>query len=155
MVKIYVISVGRIKTPFWRDAVAHYRARLERGYQLEFFSVKDADASLPLDVRIKQEGERILAALPAGASIICLDEHGEAHGSVAFANYLKKLWDNSRPPCFIIGGSYGLAPEVLARAQKKLAFGPMTLPHELAQVLLWEQLFRADSILRKTGYHHE
>lgn len=150
-----MISVGRIKTPFWREAAAHYRARLERGHQLELCSVKDADSALPPEARMRQEGERILAALPAGATVICLDEHGTAQGSASFAHYLQKLWDDSRPPCFIIGGAYGLSEEVLARAQKKIALGPMTLPHELAQVLLWEQLFRADSILRKTGYHHE
>lgn len=154
MPKLYIISVGRIKTPFWRDAAAHYRARLARGYQLEEAVLKDADAALPAAERKRQEGERILAALPGAATLICLDEAGAAMPSQAFAAYLQGLWDAARPPCFIVGGAYGLAGEVLERAHKKLALGPMTLPHELAQVLLWEQLFRADAIIRKTGYHH-
>lgn len=155
MSKLYLIGVGKIKTPFWQAAAEHYRSRLARSHQLEVILVKDADAALPPEARKKQEGERIMAALPPGAAWICLDEHGKSLTSPAFAAYLKKLWDESRPPCFIVGGAYGLAPELLEKAHKKLSFGPMTLPHELAQVLLWEQLFRADAILRKTGYHHE
>lgn len=155
MPKIYVITVGKVKTPFWQDAAEHYRARLSRGYQLEAVVLRDGDSSLPPEARKKQEGERILAALPPGAAWLCLDEHGETFTSVAFAGYLQKLWDASRPPCFIVGGSYGLSQEVLQKAHKKIAFGPMTMPHELAQAFLWEQLFRADAILRKTGYHHE
>lgn len=155
MSKIFVISVGKIKTTFWHEAVEHYRSRLSRGHQLEHIIVRDADSALAPEARKKQEGERILAALPPGAACICLDEHGEAKTSPAFAAYLQKLWDASRVPCFVVGGSYGLSPEVLQKAQKTLSFGPMTLPHELAQVVLWEQLFRADAILRKTGYHHE
>lgn len=155
MSKLYVLSVGKIKTVFWREAAEHYRARLAKGRQVEVVVARDGDAALPPEARKKQEGERILAALPPGVCLICLDEHGESMTSAAFAGYLQKLWDASRPPCFIVGGSYGLSPDVLEKAHKTLSFGPMTLPHELAQALLWEQIFRADSILRKTGYHHE
>ena len=155
MAKIYFIGVGKIKTQFWLEAVEHYRARLAKGHQLEVVVVRDGDAKLPPEARKRQEGERIQAALPPGAAWICLDEHGESLTSPSFAAYLQKLWDSSRPPCFIVGGAYGLAPEVLEKAHKKLSFGPMTMPHELAQALLWEQLFRADAIIRKTGYHHE
>ena len=155
MSKIYIISVGKIKASFWQEAVEHYRERLARGHQVESLLIRDGDAALPPEARKKQEGERILAALPPGAACICLDEHGETKTSPGLAAYLQKLWDTSRPPCFVVGGSYGLAPEVLRKAQATLGFGPMTLPHELAQVVLWEQLFRADAILRKTGYHHE
>lgn len=155
MAKLYIITVGRIKTPFWQDAAEHYRSRLARGHQIEHSVIKDADASLAPEARKKQEGERILAALPPGATWICLDEHGKTHTSASFAGYINKLWDAARPPCFIVGGAYGLSEDVLSRAQATLGLGPMTLPHELAQVVLWEQLFRADSILRKTGYHHD
>lgn len=155
MPKIYVISVGKLKTPFWQEAASHYHTRLSRSHQVESIVIRDSDAALAPEARKKQEGERIMAALPPGASCICLDEHGEAKSSPALAAYLQKLWDASRPPCFVLGGSYGLSPDLLQKAQLKLSFGPMTLPHELAQVVLWEQLFRADAILRKTGYHHE
>ncbi|MDL2285794.1 23S rRNA (pseudouridine(1915)-N(3))-methyltransferase RlmH [Desulfovibrio sp. OttesenSCG-928-F07] len=154
MNKAYLITVGRIKTAFWRDAAEHYRLRLSKGWALKETVVKDADSALPVTERQQQEGERILAALPAGCAVICLDEHGQSYSSVAFAGFLNTLWDKAMPPCFIIGGAYGLAENVLQRAHKKISFGPMTLPHELACVVLWEQLFRADCILRKTGYHH-
>lgn len=155
MPKIYIVTVGRIKTKFWQDAALHYRLRLERAHQLDVAVIKDAASSLQAEARKKQEGARILDSMPSGATWVCLDEHGVSMTSKDFAAYVKKMWDSARPPCFIVGGSYGLSDEVLEKAHKKISFGPMTLPHELAQVMLWEQLFRADSILRKTGYHHE
>lgn len=154
MNKLYIVSVGRVKTPFWQKAVSNYRDRLKRGYQITEQVIKDADVALPVEARKKQEGERIIAALPAAATWICLDQHGDSMTSVKFAEYLKLFWDKSRPACFIVGGAYGLSDEVLQKVPHKISFGPMTLPHELAQVVLWEQLFRADSILRRTGYHH-
>ena len=101
-----------------------------------------------------REGEAILAALPAGYTLICLDAVGEQLDSPAFARRLETLWAEGRPPCFILGGAYGLHARVLERAHRRLSLGAMTFTHELAQALLWEQLFRADSILRRTGYHH-
>lgn len=155
MSKITIISVGRIKTPFWREAAEHYRKRLENGNQIREIRVKDADPSLPPAKKNAQEGARILEALPAGHEYICLDEKGKQMESKQLAALLETLSARSRPPCFIIGGAYGLSAEVLAAAHKKLSLSDMTFPHELAQVILLEQLFRADSILRKSGYHHE
>lgn len=155
MAKLYLISVGKIKTGFWREAAEHYRARLSRICRVEAIAVRDGAAALPPEERKQREGERILAALPAGAAWICLDERGQSLSSPALAAKLQKLWEASRPSCFIVGGAYGLAPEVLQKAHEKLSLGPLTLPHELAQVVLLEQLFRADAILRKTGYHHD
>ncbi len=154
MNKAFFIYVGRIKTPHWLNAIEHYRSRLSKGWQLQELVVKDADPSLPVEARKTQEGERILAALPGGCTWICLDEHGQNPDSPIFAAYLNGLWDKAAPPCFIIGGAYGLSEAILKKAHKKLSLGAMTFPHELACVLLWEQLFRADCIIRKTGYHH-
>lgn len=149
-----IITVGKVKTEFWRIAVEHYRARLTRGCKIQETVVRDADVNAGIEQKKEQEGERILAALPSGHTYICLDEHGKGMTSIDFADCLEGLENRSAPACFIIGGAYGLSEKVLQRCNLKVSFGQMTFPHELAQVMLWEQIFRADAIKRKTGYHH-
>ncbi len=154
MKEIRIITVGRLKTPHWKEAAAHYAKRLAPFLRLEESIVKDADPALPLAERKKQEGARILRQLGPGDICLCLDEGGKSMTSRAFADFLARLADTGKKPCFVIGGAYGLAPEVLARAAHRLALGPMTFPHELARVLLLEQIYRAESIMAGSGYHH-
>ena len=156
MKKAALITVGRIKTVFWQKAAAHYRERLVRsGFRIEETVIKDADAELCAETKIATEGEKIMAALPSGYTNICLDARGQNLDSVNFAELLRQCEERARPPCFIIGGAYGLSGLVLEKTHQILSLGKMTFPHELAQIILWEQLFRADAIRRKTGYHHE
>lgn len=145
--------MGRLKTPFWRGAAEFYRQRL-RGWRWEEFTVRDAEPALPPEERKKQEGERILAALPRGYARVCLDGRGLPLDSPAFAAFLEALRIGASPPCFILGGAYGLSARVLEAADRIISLSPLTFTHELAQVILWEQLFRADSILRGSPYHH-
>lgn len=149
-----VIAVGRLKSPFWKDAAAHYAERLARWRALTVIEVKDGDSALPADQRKSQEGRAILAALGLRDIPVCLDEHGEAPGSRAFSRLLERLSVNARP-CFIVGGAYGLDQAVLAAARRVVALGPLTLPHELARVVLLEQLYRAEAITRGIPYHHD
>jgi len=116
---------------------------------------KDADAGLPEAERVRLEGQRLLQAVHADDYLICLDERGNSMSSRLFAAFLNELSENaSCTPCFVLGGPFGLAEAVRSRARFVLSLGPMTLPHELARVLLLEQLYRAEAILRKTPYHH-
>lgn len=154
MPRIHIVAVGRLREPHWKNAAAAYAARLQRGYDLVETIVKDGDASLTAGERMEVEGNRILQTLHSGCMTVCLDENGETMTSVAFADFLRKTLDAGRTPCFIVGGAYGLSQAVLGRAAKKLSFGPMTFPHELARVLLFEQLYRADAIMRNRPYHH-
>ena len=154
MPQIHLIAVGRLREPHWKDAAEAYTKRLKHSYDLVATIIKDGDASLPPAERSGLEGGRILQALKGNCMPVCLDERGETMSSVQFARFLQQSIDAARTPCFIIGGAYGLSPEVRERAAKLLSFGPMTFPHELARVLLLEQLYRADSILRNRPYHH-
>lgn len=163
MNRCIIASVGKLKVPHWREAAESYRKKL-RQWKIEEVRVRDGDAALPPAARNRQEGERLLAALAAitdkpGRSgnflRICLDEHGESVGSLDLAALLEKCALEARTPCFVVGGAYGLAEEVLNSCQRKISLSRLTFTHELAQVVLWEQLYRADSIMRGTGYHHE
>ena len=154
MPQITIIAVGRLREPHWKMAAEHYAKRLQRGYDLVETVIRDADASLAPEDRARAEGERILQQIKGNRLPVCLDERGESMASVRFAEFLRQCFDTARSPCFIIGGAYGLSQAVRDRAEKLMSFGPMTLPHELARVLLMEQLYRADAIMHGRPYHH-
>lgn len=150
-----LISVGRLKTPFWKDAAAHYLARLTRWRRLECTEVRDGDAALPPDRRNALEGRRILEALTPQDVPLVLDERGLNLTSPRLATLLQQLDHEARGrTCFIVGGAWGLDEAVRDRAHRLISLSAMTLPHELARVVLLEQLYRAECILRKVPYHH-
>ncbi len=150
-----IISVGALKTAHWKDASAHYNKRLKQWRNVEHLIVKDANQALSIPERNMKEGQKIIATLKPKDYIICLDEHGKTLSSKDFANFLQNLTLQAKTPCFIIGGAFGLADCVRKTAHYMLSLGPMTLPHELAHVLLLEQIYRAEAILRNIPYHHE
>ena len=154
MKRIRILAVGHIKTPHWREAAAHYKTRLSHFARLEEIEVKDADAGLPPEARKEQETARLLKLLRPSDLPLCLDERGASHDSRGFAELLRRFFDAGKSPCFIIGGAYGLSEAAAATAGRRLSLGPMTFPHELARVILLEQLYRAENILAGTGYHH-
>jgi 23S rRNA (pseudouridine1915-N3)-methyltransferase len=121
--------------------------------RLEEAAVKDGDAGLSPAERREQEGERILGRIRPADVVFCLDETGGEKTSAEFAALVRGLHDAGRIPCFVVGGPDGLAPRVPAAAEHVLSLGRMTLPHELARVLLLEQLYRAENIIRNTPYH--
>lgn len=156
MRSLRILAVGRLRTPFWQQAAAHYMERLRHNCRLVETIVKDGGASLPPATRNAEEGSRIMAALTPADIVVCLDEHGRNMTSRDFSAFFERLTENAtRTPCFIIGGAYGLDGAVLQRAEHKLALGPMTFPHEMARVVLLEQLYRAEAILRGAPYHHD
>ena len=154
MRRIRILAVGHIKTPHWGEAAAHYKKRLSHFLRLEEVVVKDADAKLPLEARKEQETQRLLKLLRPSDLPVCLDEHGTCHDSRGFAELLRRFSDAGKLPCFVIGGAYGLSEAAFVPTAHRLALGPMTFPHELARVILLEQIYRAENILAGTGYHH-
>lgn len=107
-----------------------------------------------VNAAITREGQRILAAVEPNDLLVALDKGGKAMTSEALAQKLSR-WqgDGYRVIAFALGGPFGLCPSVLKRADACLSFGPMTLPHDLARVLVWEQLYRAGTITRGEPYH--
>lgn len=128
---------------------------LEKWRQIRIEEIKDAPGSHPPDKRKEDEGRRILARLDSNAINVALTERGTLLNSEELA-ILMENWHNrdNRSPRFIIGGPFGLPENVVERSDYKLSLSPMTWPHELARVLLMEQLYRAHAIITKTGYHH-
>ena len=139
-------------------AARDYQKRLARHLRVDEHYVKPArikseDAS---SVRgaILQEGERILAAVGPRDILVALEVTGASESSVALAKRLDGwMSSGARAVVFALGGPWGLSDAVRARARVSLSLGPLTLPHELARVVLWEQLYRAGTILRGEPYH--
>ncbi len=146
MLKITVIAVGKLKERFWRDACAEYLKRLE-GY------CKIVVREIP-DSNMAQEASLITDALPEKAPVIVLDIQGKPTSSEQLATMIEtSTVEGVSHIAFVIGGSDGIAPEVKARAAKRMSFGPITLPHNLARVVLLEQIYRAFKIMRGEPYH--
>ena len=156
MSKIGFLWVGKLKESFSRDGCALYWKKLSRFFQLEETVIKDAPGKLSPADKNKVEGERILSKVKPGDVLILLDEYGERLTSRTLAKKLKQWTDapNQRP-VFVIGGPFGLSDEVKAAARHTIRLSDMTLPHELARLLLLEQLYRAGTIHKNMPYHHD
>jgi len=157
--KVTIISVGKIKESFYRDAIKEYSKRLSSYCKFEIKELADEktpdNASDTLCEQIKdKEGERILKAIDENGYVIALAIDGKKRDSVLFANHLEKLTINGNSHIqFIIGGSLGLSQNVLAKADEKLSFSDMTFPHQLMRVILSEQIYRCFRIIHKEPYH--
>ena len=151
--RFHLIVVGRAREPL-AAAVREYESRAARYWPLEVHEVREESArgATPAAVR-EREGERLLERVPPGATTIACDELGRRFTSAEFAALVKREQEAARDVAFVIGGAYGLAPAVKARATQALTLAPWTLPHELARLVLAEQLYRAGTILRNEPYH--
>lgn len=136
--KAVVIAVGKAKAPF-AEADAHYRKMLQRHQPVEVIEVRD---------EVNIEGR-----IPKRAHVVALDRAGRSLDSRTWASWLQERRIDARDLCFLIGGPRGLPPELLSLADERISLGPQTLAHQLARIVLLEQLFRATKILAGEPYH--
>jgi 23S rRNA (pseudouridine1915-N3)-methyltransferase len=136
---MFLVTVGKVKAPF-AEADAHYRKLLQRHQPVDVIEVRD---ELNIEGRV-----------PKRAHVVALDRGGRALSSKAWASWLSERRIDARDLCFLIGGPRGLPPEALALAEERVSLGPQTMAHQLARVVLLEQLFRATKILAGEPYHH-
>ena len=153
--KIVIVVVGRARGPL-ATATAEYEVRASRYWKLEVVEVDEGvkgGAADPDRVRAA-EAERILARVPDGLEIFALTRDGKGMSSRALSRVLQERGLHALPGvAFVIGGAFGLGADVLARARTRLSLSPMTLPHDMARLLLAEQLYRAGTIVRGEPYH--
>ena len=131
-----MLAVGKAKPPY-ADDVQHYQRLLARQARVEVIEVADDEA--------------VARRVPPRAYVSLLDDRGSAYDSEAFARWLETRRQAGQDVCFVVGGAFGTT---LKRCDHRLSLGPMTLPHQLARVVLLEQLFRAHKILAGEPYHH-
>lgn len=156
---IKIITVGKIKEKFYRDAILEYSKRLSSYCKLNIIEVNDEmtkeNASVnEVNIVLRKEGERILKSINNNEYIIALAINGKKLDSIEFANKINDLGIHSNSNiCFIIGGSLGLSDDVLKKVNMKLSFSDMTFPHQLMRVILLEQIYRAFRINNNEPYH--
>ena len=151
--KIALVVVGRVKGSLV-TAIEEYEERARHYWKLEVHEVDAGGPRGSADPELVKaaEEDRLLARLRADADVVALTRTGQPMGSRAFASYLQDHALHGRDLAFVIGGAYGLGEGVLGRA-RQLTLSSMTFPHEVARLLLAEQLYRAGTILRGEPYH--
>ena len=134
--RIFVVAVGRLRPPF-SDDVQHYQKLLARHVRLELIEVREDD--------------RVARRIPERAFVTLLDREGEELDSIGFSEFLEARRQSGQELCFVIGGPFGLE---LDAVDHRLSLGKITLPHQLARVVLLEQLYRGHKILAGEPYHY-
>ena len=156
---ITLISVGKLKEKYLKDAIEEYSKRLSRYCKLEIIELPDEktpdNASEKEELQIKEkEGDIILSKVKENAYVIAMDLKGKNIASEEFSELIHNLGVTGNPNItFIIGGSLGLSQKVISRANYKLCFSKMTFPHQLFRVMLLEQVYRAFRIMKNEPYH--
>ena len=157
--KITIITVGKIREKYLKDAIAEYSKRLSRYCKLEILEVADEKtpdgASEIVEENIREkEGERILKLIKEDAYVITLEISGKMLTSEELADRIETLGIQGKSHLvFVIGGSIGLGREVLRRSDYALSFSKMTFPHQLMRVILLEQIYRSYRIINGEPYH--
>lgn len=155
---IHILTVGSLKEKYFRDAAAEYLKRLTRYDKVSVSEIPDiaepANASAAqIAQTVASEGERILSLIKGEDYVTALCIQAPRYSSEQFAQKLLEIKNTSRRHVFVIGGSNGLSDKVLARANEQLSFSDMTFPHQLARVMLLEQIYRACKINANERYH--
>lgn len=157
--KLSVLSVGRLKETYWLAAVQEYGKRLSKFGKVQILEVPDEPAPERLSAAqaaqlLEKEGQRLLKQIPAEAYVIALAIQGKQLSSEGLADFLnRRMLEGNSHFVFVIGGSLGLSPAVLDRADFQLSFSSMTFPHQLMRVLVLEQVYRSFKILAGEPYH--
>lgn len=155
MLDIIILSVGKIKESYFQEAFDEYLKRLKPYAKIGLHELKpepfmgDSDK----EKSKKIEGERILNFLDKhqNSEVVILDEHGKKFSSVKFSEYLMSM---DRQIIFVVGGALGFSEEVSEKHKNKISLSDMTFPHEMARVLLIEQIYRATAISKGKSYHY-
>ena len=159
MFDITLITMGKLKEPFYISAAAEYAKRL--GGYCKFSLLELPESRLPenpspaeISAGLEKEADLILSKVPKGSWFCVFTPEGKLLSSEEFAKTINTVKNSGKSSaCFLIGSSFGMAPRVKQRADLKLSMGPMTFPHHLARIMVLEQLYRAEAIQAGSKYH--
>lgn len=159
MLNVTLLCVGKLKEDYWRDACAEYEKRLGAFCRFRLIEVSeerlpDNPSAAQIAATVEAEGKRLLDQLPKDCAVVPLCIEGKEMDSPMLANRMQK-WavDGTSHITFVIGGSWGLSEAVKSRAALRLSMSPMTFPHQLARVMVLEQVYRAFQISTGGKYH--
>ncbi len=155
--KLTILCVGRMTIPFLNDGCAEFAGRLKRYLTLAINEIKEHKSGRKQNIQqiVQTEGDALLQKIPNGAFVIALDQSGKHISSEKMAELMSDHMVRSTPEwVFLIGGPYGLTDDLRKRADLVLSLSAMTLTHQMARLLLLEQLYRCCTIIRNEPYHH-
>lgn len=152
--RVTLLAVGRPRASGLAEAIREYETRAARYWPLDVVEVKEESARGVSAEQVRaRESERLSARIDSQTRVVICDPGGETLDSSTFAGFLAEQRDRAESVAFVIGGAYGLGPPIRERAARRLSLAPWTLPHELARLVLAEQLYRAGTIMRGEPYH--
>ena len=152
--RVIVAAVGKPRDPAFAAAIVEFEGRAAHYWPLDVYEVRGEPAkSVSADLVRKRECERLAKVLPPSAYVVACDPGGSSKTSEEFSAWLQAERERCRDVAFVIGGAFGLSEALRARVHARLALAPWTLPHELARLVLAEQLYRAGTIVRHEPYH--
>jgi 23S rRNA (pseudouridine1915-N3)-methyltransferase len=153
-VRFRVVAVGKVRDAALRAVIDGFATRAAHYWPTEWVDVREESARSGDTVAVRmREGERLRHACGAGALLVACDGTGRSMDSPAFARWMQGRQEAARDVAFLIGGAYGLDDTLRATADERLSLAPWTLPHDLARLVLAEQLYRAGTIVRGEPYH--
>jgi 23S rRNA (pseudouridine1915-N3)-methyltransferase len=152
--RLVVAVVGKASRALG-DAIRDYETRAARYWPLEVHEVREERGTpgSPSERVREREGARLAEKIPGSARTVACEPGGKSLDSMQFADLLRNARDQDRDLAFLIGGAHGLAPDLAGRSQMRMSLAPWTLPHELARLVLAEQIYRAGTIVRGEPYH--
>lgn len=158
MIKITLITLGKLKEKYLRDAVEEYAKRLSRYCKLDIIelspvTLSDNPSQNEIDTALLKEAEIIEKRIPDGSVVTALCVEGKSNTSEQLAEFVEKNTNEGKNMCFIIGSSFGLSDTVKQKSNLKLSLSAMTFPHQLFRMMLLEQIYRAFKINEGSTYH--
>lgn len=152
--RLHVLAVGRLKNPAFRAACDEYTKRIRRYQQLDVLEVRESGRADRAAADARQvEGDALLRAISPRQRVFTLTRAGSAFSSEELAGALERWREDARDVTLVVGGAHGVAGSVLERSEGTISLSPMTLPHDIARIVLLEQIYRACTILRGEPYH--
>ncbi|HOX20749.1 MAG TPA: 23S rRNA (pseudouridine(1915)-N(3))-methyltransferase RlmH [Gemmatimonadales bacterium] len=150
--ELWLLAVGKLR-PCYREACDDYLRRIGRRAKVHEVEVREAARAPTRAVQQAEEADRLRARIPPRAQVVALAREGRAWTSAELADRFARWEADARPLVFLVGGSTGLDPGLVTESESVWSLGPLTLPHELARVVVVEQIYRAGTILRGEPYH--
>ena len=152
--RIVIAAVGKPSNRHLAAAIGEYETRAARYWPLDVVEIREASGrGISPELARDREGERILERLPASCAVVLCDEAGDQLTSAQFATMINAMRETAKDVALVIGGAFGLGDTLRTRATRSIRLAPFTLPHELARLVLAEQLYRAGTIVRGEPYH--
>ncbi len=152
--RLVVAVVGKARNPALGEAIRDYETRAARYWPLDVHEVREERASgISIDKVREREGQRLADKVPDRAQTVACAIDGRTLDSAQFADFLQSAREQNRDLAFLIGGAFGLPSELAAQSSVMLSLAPWTLPHEIARLVLVEQIYRAGTIMRGEPYH--